>query len=445
MNTSLNQQLLALTALLQLEQRARDAHGPELEFLIANETATVVPYQQAALWRMEANGPRLVLSGVATPDPGAPYRLWLNNLLPALTRGEGAREARVVQPAELSPELRESWAEWLPTHALWCPLALPNGGFLGGLLLARADPWSDAERRVLAFLLGAYAQCLALDRAGRTGFRLGWAPRRKLIAVAVIVLIGVVLSLPVRQSVVASAEVTAIDPAPVRAPFEGVVDRVHIAPNAMVKAGDKLVTLDRDQLQTRYDVTERALEMARAEYAVASQQALNDQTAKSRLAVISGKVEQQITELAYARGLLARAEMTAPIDGIAVFDGPADWIGKPVTMGERIMLIASPTRTELEMQVPAQEAVTFEKGAEVVFFSNVAPDRPRRSTLDFASYSSAPTPDGIMAYTFRARFADGPPERLGMKGTAKIYGERQPLAVWLLRRPIAIVRQWLAL
>ena len=94
---------------------------------------------------------------------------------------------------------------------------------------------------------------------------------------------------------------------------------------------------------------------------------------------------------------MAPVERTPPIAGIAVFDGPADWIGKPVTMGERIMLIASPTRTELEMQVPAQEAVTFEKGAEVVFFSNVAPDRPRRSTLDFASYSSAPTPDGIMA------------------------------------------------
>ena len=34
--------------------------------------------------------------------------------------------------------------------------------------------------------------------------------------------------------------------------------------------------------------------------------------------------------------------------------------------------------------------------------------------------------------------------RLGLKGTAKIFGPRRPLALWLLRRPIAFLRQILA-
>jgi multidrug resistance efflux pump len=234
--------------------------------------------------------------------------------------------------------------------------------------------------------------------------------------------------------------VAAIDPAPVRAPFEGVVESILVAPNATVAKGEPLVALDRTQSQARADVAQKALEMAQAEHAVASQQALNDADAKARLAILSGKIEQAAAERDYAKGLLDRAVVPAPADGVAVFDGAADWRGKPVQLGERIMLIASPERTELEMLVPAADAVTFEPGAEVLFFGNLAPDRPVRAVVSFASYAA-----GTVAYVFRARFQDAPPQRLGMKGTAKIYGERVPLALWLLRRPVAAVRQWLAL
>ena len=57
----------------------------------------------------------------------------------------------------------------------------------------------------------------------------------------------------------------------------------------------------------------------------------------------------------------------------------------------------------------------------------------------------AATAEGVLAYRFRARLeADEPTLRLGLKGTAKIYGPPRLLALWLFRRPIAMVRQWLA-
>ena len=55
------------------------------------------------------------------------------------------------------------------------------------------------------------------------------------------------------------------------------------------------------------------------------------------------------------------------------------------------------------------------------------------------------TPEGIMAYRFRARFDAAATPRLGLRGSAKIYGPQRSLAIWLLRRPIATIRQWLAL
>jgi hypothetical protein len=447
MNVSLNSQLLHLSGLLQLEQRSRQMHGRELEFLIVNETVGVLPYQQAAFWRVD--GPaasRIVLSGVATPEAFAPYRAWIEQLTAAMARDKQASTIHVIEAQALPAKIADAWPEWFPRHALWCPLKHPNGRLLAALILGRADPWNSGDQQLLELLAGQYGQCLALDGGRR--HRLLRFPRRsrRLAAIGVTAaLIVAALSMPIRRSVIAPAEVISIDPAPVRAPFDGVVGAVHVAPNALVHAGDRLVSLDPTQLQTQHDVAAKALEMARAEYVVTSQQAMNDFQAKARLSLLAGKVEQRAAELAYAKGLLERADLTAPIDGVAVFGNAAEWIGRPVALGERIMQVASPTRTELEVEVPATDAVTFDLGAEVLFFSNVSPDTPARGALEFASYSSAPTADGVMAYTFRARFDAGVQQRLGVKGSAKIYGGSQPLALWLFRRPIAAFRQWLAL
>jgi hypothetical protein len=143
--------------------------------------------------------------------------------------------------------------------------------------------------------------------------------------------------------------------------------------------------------------------------------------------------------------MLQRADIVAPADGVAVFDDIDEWIGKPVMLGERIMLVASPRDAELEIQVPVADVATFAYGSSVLFFSNIDPDRAARAHLVFASYGSAATAEGVLAYRFRARLeADEPTLRLGLKGTAKIYGPPRLLALWLFRRPIAMVRQWLA-
>lgn len=447
MNVSLNQQLLHLGGLLQLEQRSRQVRGRELEFLIVNETMTVIPYQQAILWLADTGaGSRLVLSGVATAESGAPYRVWAGQLASAVARNDHASALHVIDARALPAKTAEAWAEWFPAHALWCPLKHPDGHLIGALILARGDTWTAADHQVLELLSGQYSQSLALESVQRPRlFRWPRRSRRNVAIFVAVLLAATALAIPTRRSVIAPAEVVSIDPAPVRAPFDGVVGSIHVAPNAPVHAGDRLVSLDRTQLRTQHDVAEKALEMARAEYVVNSQQAMNDSQAKARLSVLAGKVEQKAAELAYAKGLLDRADILAPIDGVAVFGNAAEWIGRPVALGERIMQVASPTRTELEIDVPAADAITFDIGSEVQFFSNVAPDTPARGTLTYAAYASAPTAEGVMAYTFRAHFNDASQQRLGLRGSAKIYGASEPIGLWIFRRPIAALRQWLSL
>jgi len=250
---------------------------------------------------------------------------------------------------------------------------------------------------------------------------------------------------PVRESVLAPAEVVPVDPAPVRAPFDGVVGALRVEPNQAVRAGQPLVSFDETQLQTRYEVAKKALDMAREEYADTSQQAMSDDRAKARLAMLASKVEQDQAELAYDEDMLRRAQIASPVDGVAIFDDSSEWIGKPVVLGERIMVVASPERTQLQIEVPASSVVSFKPGAQVVFFSNLQPDEPAYGKLTFASYSSTATADGVMSYAFRASLDRASALRLGLKGTAKIYGPRRSLVLWLLRRPLTVMREWLSI
>ena len=447
-NSALNYQLLRLGALLQLEQRARAAGRKELEFLIVNDTATVVSYQQAALWRKNpAGGGSLVLSGVAVAEAGGPYRIWLDQVVKTIVQGEQATVLHSLTPIDPPEALAKEWPEWFPPQALWCPLTRREGDLVGGLLLGRSDPWLDGDRQLVEMLSGSYAQSLILSDAARPPGLSRWARlRRRPVLIAALVVLALVALVPTRQSVLAPAEIVPINPAPVRAPFDGVVDALRVAPNEPVHAGQPLVSLDRTQLVTHLAVTQKSLDMAKEEYADTAQAAMSDEKSKGKLAILASKVDQQQAELSYDRDQLGRADVTAPADGIAVFDDSNEWAGKPVALGERIMLIASPTETQLEIQVPAAEVVTFDNGSEVVFFSNLAPDSPSRGVLTFASYSSAVTADGVLSYAFRAKLdAGGAALRLGLKGTAKIYGPQRPLVLWLLRRPIQLVREWLSL
>jgi len=446
-NPPLNYQLLRLSALLQLEQRARAAALAELKFLIVNETASVIAYQQAVLWEDDGSpSGAFTLSGVATAEPDSPYRLWLEAVIAAIRKRADAQKLQTVPAETLPADLAGDWQEWFPPHALWYPLVRRDGKLVGGLLFGRADPWMEGDQQLVDMLGGAYAQSLVMARQS-FGRRFSWAAWRKPRVLAGVLAVLFVLGLvPVRESVLAPAEITPIDPAPVRAPFEGVVYALHVAPGTPVKKGDPLLSLDKTELQTRYSVAEKALEMANEEYADTAQEALSDPKAKSRLALLVSKVEQQKAEADYDKGLLDRADVTAPADGIAVFDDSNEWTGKPVTLGERIMLIASPTDTQLEIQVPAADVVTFQTGSEVAFYSNLNPDRPARGKLSFVSYSSAVTAEGVLSYAFRARLnPDEPALRLGLKGTAKIYGPRRPFLLWALRRPISALRKTLSL
>jgi multidrug resistance efflux pump len=442
---------LDAAALVNLARAARHAKDcVELEFMAVNASHALVPYRQAALW-LEDRG-ICALSGVVQIEANAPYVQWLEKVCP------GLRQPGPIFPADLAPEFAGEWEEWLPPYGLWLPfsIALEDDKVLqGGLLLARDIPWMEHELPALEEWVDAWQHAYKA-RMPRIRWSLAslktvfgnaandparpWWKRRAVVAAAAVC---AVLVFPVRLTVLAPGELVAANPSVVRSPLDGVVERFHIKPNQSVKKGDPLFDFDEAQLASRYAVAEQALATAEAEYRQTAQQALSDNKFKSQLAVLQGKIEERRAEMEFLRGQVERAHVVAPRDGIVLIDDPSEWTGKPVSTGERILRVADPREAEVEAWLPIGDAIPIDPGATVHLYLSASPLSPVIAEVRYVSYDAMQRPDGSYAYRVRAKLAEPTSHRIGMKGTARVNGHWAPLAYWLLRRPVAFIRQTL--
>ena len=139
-------------------------------------------------------------------------------------------------------------------------------------------------------------------------------------------------------------------------------------------------------------------------------------------------------------------KITAPQGGIAIFSDSEDWRGRPVQPGERIMTVANPARIGVTVYVPPQDAVQLSVGGEVTLFLDTAPLSPLKATIVQTSYETTVMPDNSLAYVVKAALpiSEGFP-RIGLRGTAKVYGEKVSLGYYLLRKPIIFLRKSLGI
>jgi hypothetical protein len=439
-------QLFGLSTMMQLVKRARHAASEqELAFTMVNETHSLVPYRQAVLWRHDEpkGGKVIALSGAALVERNAPFTLWLNRVMNRIETVV-AESPQPISAADLPAGLGADWSEWLPAHALRIPLGLAKERALGTLLLAREQPWSDGERHLLQELADGYSHAwLSLQGRRPSLLRRLWR-RRHAIQFGVAAAVCIALLLPVRLSALAPAEIVAFKPTIVRAPLDGVVGHFLVEPNAAVKAGVPLVDLDPRAIQNKLDVAGEQLAVAEAEYREAAQEAVFDDKSRAKLAILKGRMDQRRADVNYAQSLLDRIHITASRAGLALFDDPTDWIGRPVTIGEKLLEIADPKQAEIEIWLPVADAITLKPGADVEFFLNVAPSAPLKAKLRQASYEATVSPGNLLAYRLKATLeSSAPVPRIGLRGTAKIYGDRVTLFYYLARRPLAAARQFL--
>lgn len=445
MTTELNNQVLGLSLVLQISKRVRNAATlEETAFIAVNESKQLISYRQSALW-LEKKGV-IAVSGLPSVETNTPYINWLTG---AFRSWHDMSSPKPVSPsddpASLPSDLTEAWGEWLPLHVLLCPLKDADGNPIGTLLFARETEWEDHELPLADELASIYSHGLRaflprITLRERASALVGTAPRKILLAV----LACAFFLLPVRLSVLAPAEVAPKEPFLVRSPLDGVIDKFHVRPNEKVAEGQLLFELDKTNLRARLGVARKTFEVASEEYRQSSQLALSDDRGKLELMPRRGRMEEKAEELSYSQKMFKRVEVTAPRAGVAVFTDPNDWVGKAVFIGEKVLQLADPSKVEILIRVPVSDAIELGTGSEVILYLTTQPQHPYSGTLRYASYRAEPMPSGLVAYVLKADFAQGTElPRIGLSGTARIYGKRVSLGYSIFRRPLAALRQHL--
>ena len=438
---ALDPAIAALQVLLRIERDARRAACvADLHYLMANEVRPILGARQVFVLTDEA-GCRIVsaVSSVTTVDREAPFVQWIEGVIARRIPASARSAARL----DLADEVvsHGDHAEHYPfAQLLALPLADRAGRALGVLLLAREMPWDEDASRIGERL----AECFAHAWAGFRRPPVAWQRLKKPSTVVALVLcLLVVLALtPTHVTALAPFEIVPDRPFIVAASSDGTIESVAVRPNGAVAVGDVLYTTVSTTLRDNLVVAERTVAVAEAKWKQLRQAAFVDAQAKRDLAAGEAEYELRRAERDYARDLLDKTVTRAPRAGIAIFNDATDLLGRPVQTGQRIMEIADRTHVMARIMVPVDDSIVLQDDARVKLFLDSAPLHAVEARLDHASHGAEMGENNVFAFRAEAQLtSDAALPRLGVRGTAEVYGPRASLLLYLFRRPLSYVRQ----
>ena len=432
----------AMLALLRVEADTRRAADlTELVHLIANETRKLVRARQVFVLQRRSRRYRIeAISSVDIVDRNAPLVGWIERMVQSLASDVGLAEPReFALPAYCDADDVEA-ATYPFRNFIWVPFKLRDDTVFGGVLLAREQVWLDADgvviRRLAACFSHAWGALVGTRRLKRSG------RSARFVTPFVGIAILAALAIPVPMTALAPAQVVPKDAFVVAAPIDGIISKITVDPNSTVADGSPLVMFDDVRLRNEFELAQRQVELAGSKLKKASQAAFDDADARRELRLAISELELRQAELAYAEELLSKVTIRAKHAGIAVYSSPREWIGRPVKTGERIMEIADPGRVELQIALPVSDALLLAPGAGVKLYADAEPLNAIAATVTQASHEAAVDDTGVLSYRLTAKFDDaGDAPRIGMRGTAQVYGQDAALFFYLFRRPISSLRQ----
>lgn len=434
-----------LELLLILEANIRKVDTlKELRYLLANDSKILVACDQILLHRVDKNGKLKdieTVSSIATLEADAPILLWLNKNI-----GKQYKDVETGAQTFAIPVSKAPGGVYPFSYILHVPFTDRKDDPIGAISFLKETPFGEKEiaysKRIAATASHAML-ALTPKRFSAEKFR------SKPFAIVVFILVLIALFIPVPLTILAPAEIVAHRPAIVTAPLQGVIEHIAVQPNMTVKKGDILFSLNKINLQSAFNVAERKVAIADARYRRATQGAFKSADSKRELAITKAEYQMAIAEKNNAASRLSLSDIVAKKDGIILFQGHEKWLGKPVETGERIMRIADPNYIRFKIDVDAADSIILEEGADVKIFLDSAPLRPVSAIIETRSYEAEFSNRSSFIFPMVAKIIEiknSQPRaglRIGLRGTAQIYGKKEPLWFFLFRKPISAVRQFI--
>lgn len=428
----------------ELETLLSATSKEELYLLAANGMATLVGAEQAVVWVRGGLGkPRVVaISGLSSVERNIDFTHWFESAAQVFSEHSGTLIEAVPEEFE-NQRLHAERSLYLLEDALHARLVSTRGEVLGGLFVSRSGLFTEEEIVRLHRYSVSLARLCERWHAGSTRDIMRLLRQRR-HALKLMLSLGVlaVSFIPVRMSATASVEISARAAIPVSATQEGVIERILVRPNQTVTAGTPLVRYDGAVVRNRLAVAHQNIGVAQADLDRTTGKSFSDETARAELRTLRARVAEKAAESRYLEELARRLEIHAATAGVAIFTDAEDWVGRPVQSGERIMMLADPSKVWITLYLPPDEAIPLETYPEVKVHLDIDPLVSLSGRVVESSYEAVLTQEGHLAFMMRAILDVGQTvPRIGLKGVARVYGDYRPLGYVILRKPFRAMRR----
>jgi hypothetical protein len=444
-------QVQGLSLLLSLQHELQKLTSlKEFSFFVVNQTYHLIPYEAAFFWRKTLSGQIEIVSasGVVHLGENSPFSQRLVEFVKSQLTLELVNHLHVVGDQAAVKQLLLDDEKHSQKHVLWAPLYKAPDDLEAGLIFVKQQLWVESEEKQLQWLMDAYTYSwLFLTNSHRRGLgKLKEILGYKKWVWGIVIVLFLISLFPVRLTAIAPAEVVAKSSKVATAPYDGVIKAIKVKPNAKVEKGQVLFVMEDRALEGSYHLAQQAYYVAKEQYQRAIQKGFTNSESRSEVAVLRSTVAEKKASVVYAKALLDRSLVKAKQSGIAIFASANKWVGKPVVTGERVMQVAQPNHVELEIWLPVADAIQFDLGSKVKMYLSSSPLKTLKGSLTYQGFNATVTPGNILSYRLVADL-DGSQvmPRIGLQGSAKIYGSHTVLIYYLLRRPLSALRQWVGL
>lgn len=412
-----------------------------LRFIILNDTIHMIFYDTAQLIRYEDNKASLEgVSGHTHFEENTEVNdLWTKAIHEMGNPEQAAKIEKLPENSEKMLLAKNAATYWLPLKVnekvtYFLVIQKYKGQIKG-------DIPNEPIEVVKEFLLPAFQ--LALKRKiekkplGRLGDHL-WS-KKSAFAIAILLALFIV-HVPLR--VVTPCEVIPKTPYVVTAPLEGIIEEITVAPGQEVKEGDTLFEYDKRIPLRKLSVIQKEVDILQSEVDRATTLGLNrDPESLNALAVLKLRLEKGKLELQLAETQASQLTVTSPTEGIAIIDDPSEWRGKPVSVGEKVLSVTNPNETKVRFWIPEKDNIVFDPEKPIRVVLNVSPNTTYEAQLIYVAGESTLSEKNVPSFIAEANWID-PPEhvKIGLEGTAILYGNNVSLFYFLFRKPWAYTR-----
>jgi len=444
--------LQAMSGIIRLGHEAFQREGlSAVAAHIVNNSRSITAFDRSCLIDFRSPKPKIVaVSGQATVNPNSEYCESVKRFIKPF--------AKLKSPIEVNGESIDEHSggsgcinaynelrEYSKSGILLIPLRRPGTAGNDELFIWMVE-FVNAEGKslnLLSLLAQHYAEAIWFSFAKKSVIHSAFKGRKLLspLNVSLAILIGFVYSLfycSVRQTTIASFEITSKDPKIVYAPYSGVINQAFFENGSTIPEGATAIEYKTDELNFAYQEAVNTYNRTKAELDSSIQKSLaGDEKELGREKLLRLMLEKEKLNIQKAQWYLSKSRVETKHDGIISIGGKEQLAGKAIRAGEKLFEIIDPQDLVAKVMVPEAESSVLNEMSELTLYLATKPDEAITGEILERSPKAEMTDSRQFCYNLKVKLDNSSSKYIyGMRGMARIKGKEVSFGYYLFRSTI---------